>query len=81
MNPGKLPVSFPQSVGTTPVFYNYLKGSRPIDAGEILSNGDLLFGHQVSRFLALFLPGLRVNIYPASMYLALRYPYGALATD
>ncbi|KJA13240.1 glycoside hydrolase family 3 protein [Hypholoma sublateritium FD-334 SS-4] len=48
VNPsGKLPVSFPRSVGTTPVFYNYLKGSRPIDAGQILPNGTLVFGHQV----------------------------------
>jgi beta-glucosidase len=47
VNPsGKLSVSFPRSVGTTPVFYNYLKGSRPISPGEIYPNGTLLFGHQ-----------------------------------
>ncbi|KAI0352431.1 glycoside hydrolase [Trametes cingulata] len=47
VNPsGKLPVSFPRSVGTTPVFYNYLKGSRPIDAGHVLDDGTLVFGHQ-----------------------------------
>ncbi|KAI0640646.1 glycoside hydrolase superfamily [Trametes meyenii] len=47
VNPsGKLPVSFPRSVGTTPVFYNYLKGSRPVDAGQILDDGTLVFGHQ-----------------------------------
>ncbi|KAF8972046.1 glycoside hydrolase family 3 protein [Flammula alnicola] len=47
VNPsGKLPVSFPRAVGTTPVFYNYLKGSRPIDAGQVLDNGQLIFGHQ-----------------------------------
>ncbi|THH32786.1 hypothetical protein EUX98_g1411 [Antrodiella citrinella] len=47
VNPsGKLPVSFPRSVGTTPVFYNYLKGSRPIDPGQVLDNGQLTFGHQ-----------------------------------
>ncbi|KAI8984797.1 glycoside hydrolase superfamily [Trametes punicea] len=47
VNPsGKLPVSFPRSVGTTPVFYNYLKGSRPVDPGQILDNGTLIFGHQ-----------------------------------
>ncbi|KAI0365465.1 glycoside hydrolase [Pilatotrama ljubarskyi] len=47
VNPsGKLPVSFPRSVGTTPVFYNYLKGSRSIDAGRVLDDGTLMFGHQ-----------------------------------
>ncbi|OJT03499.1 Periplasmic beta-glucosidase [Trametes pubescens] len=47
VNPsGKLPVSFPRSVGTTPVFYNYLKGSRPVDAGQVLDDGTLVFGHQ-----------------------------------
>ncbi|KAJ8469471.1 hypothetical protein ONZ51_g8966 [Trametes cubensis] len=59
VNPsGKLPVSFPRSVGTTPVFYNYLKGSRPIDPGQILDDGTLYvlntpvpiwsFGHGLS---------------------------------
>ncbi|KAI0033860.1 glycoside hydrolase family 3 protein [Vararia minispora EC-137] len=43
---GKLPVSFPQSVGTTPVFYDYLKGSRPLDPGTVTDNGTLVFGHQ-----------------------------------
>lgn len=43
---GKLPVSFPQSVGTTPAFYNYLKGARPIDPGMIYPNSTMLFGHQ-----------------------------------
>ena len=43
---GRLPVSFPTSVGTTPAFYNYLKGSRPLDPGHITDNGTLLFGHQ-----------------------------------
>ncbi len=47
---GKLPVSFPRSVGTTPVFYNYIKGSRPLDPGQILDNGALKFAHQV-RFI------------------------------
>ncbi|KIK96990.1 glycoside hydrolase family 3 protein [Paxillus rubicundulus Ve08.2h10] len=47
VNPsGKLPVSFPRSVGTTPVFYNYLKGSRPTDPPMIYSNGTMQFGHQ-----------------------------------
>lgn len=44
---GKLPVSFPRSVGTTPVFYNYIKGSRPLDIGMVLDDGTLKFGHQV----------------------------------
>ncbi|KAJ6579642.1 glycoside hydrolase superfamily [Mycena vulgaris] len=47
VNPsGKLPVSFPRSVGTTPAFYNYLKGSRPLDPGRVLDDGTLMFGHQ-----------------------------------
>ncbi|KAF8169053.1 glycoside hydrolase [Mycena galopus ATCC 62051] len=41
-----LPVSFPRAVGTAPDFYNYLKGSRTIDAGEVLDDGTLVFGHQ-----------------------------------
>ncbi|EGO04166.1 glycoside hydrolase family 3 protein, partial [Serpula lacrymans var. lacrymans S7.3] len=48
---GRLPVSFPRSVGTTPVFYNYLKGSRPVSPGEITPNGTLIFGHQVKELL------------------------------
>ncbi|KAJ3857876.1 glycoside hydrolase family 3 protein [Lentinula lateritia] len=47
VNPsGKLPVSFPRSVGTTPDFYNYLNGMRPVDAGMITDNNTLVFGHQ-----------------------------------
>ncbi|KAJ7210628.1 glycoside hydrolase family 3 protein [Mycena haematopus] len=47
VNPsGKLPVSFPRAVGTTPDFYNYLKGSRTIDPGQVLDDGTLMFGHQ-----------------------------------
>lgn len=53
---GKLPVSFPRSVGTTPVFYNYLKGSRFVDAGQVLDDGSLKFGHQVCRCLFQSLP-------------------------
>ncbi|KAJ7733286.1 glycoside hydrolase [Mycena metata] len=47
VNPsGKLPVSFPRSVGTTPDFYNYLKGSRTVAPGQVLDDGTLMFGHQ-----------------------------------
>ncbi|KAK7053727.1 glycoside hydrolase superfamily [Favolaschia claudopus] len=47
VNPsGKLPVSFPRSVGTTPNFYNYLKAGRPLDPGQVLDDGSLKFGHQ-----------------------------------
>ncbi|KIY48058.1 family 3 glycoside hydrolase [Fistulina hepatica ATCC 64428] len=47
VNPsGKLPISFPREVGTTPSYYNYLKGGRPVNPGEILDNGTLVFGHQ-----------------------------------
>ena len=64
---GKLPVSFPQSVGTTPVFYNYLKGSRPIDAGLVTPNDTLVFGHQVRIFNhceSLILMILAVSLWP-----------------
>ncbi|KZO97094.1 glycoside hydrolase family 3 protein [Calocera viscosa TUFC12733] len=43
---GRLSISVPQSEGTTPAFYNYLKGGRPIDPGYITANGTLVFGHQ-----------------------------------
>jgi beta-glucosidase len=43
---GKLPVSFPRSVGTAPAFYNYWKGARPLDAGRVFDNGTLMFGHE-----------------------------------
>ncbi|OLL25588.1 Periplasmic beta-glucosidase [Neolecta irregularis DAH-3] len=43
---GKLPISLPRSVGTTPAFYNYLKGARPIFPGFIQTDGALNFGHQ-----------------------------------
>ncbi|KAF5391791.1 hypothetical protein D9757_001760 [Collybiopsis confluens] len=49
VNPsGKLPVSFPQSVGTTPDFYNMLNGARPQppDPGTVFDNGTLKFGHE-----------------------------------
>lgn len=46
---GKLPISFPRDVGTLPAYYNYLKGSRPIDAGVVGNDGSLLFGHQVLK--------------------------------
>ena len=50
---GKLPVSFPRNVGTTPVFYNFLKGSRPLDPGLVLDDGTLTFGHQVDSIVCL----------------------------
>lgn len=41
------------TVGTTPGYYNYLKGSRPLDPGMITDNGTLVFGHQVRVALPL----------------------------
>ncbi|KAG8932639.1 hypothetical protein FRC03_011255 [Tulasnella sp. 419] len=47
VNPsGKMPVSAPRDVGTSPAFYNYLKGARPIYPGKILDDGTLIFDHQ-----------------------------------
>ncbi|KAH8830313.1 glycoside hydrolase superfamily [Flagelloscypha sp. PMI_526] len=46
---GVLPISIPRSVGTLPAFYNYLKGSRPIDPGFVGDDGHLVFGHQASN--------------------------------
>ena len=43
---GKLSVSFPYDVGTLPIYYDYLNSGRPTDAGAILPNGTLQFGHQ-----------------------------------
>ena len=47
VNPsGKLSVSFPYDVGTTPIFYDYLNSGRLVDPGMINANGTLVFGHQ-----------------------------------
>jgi beta-glucosidase len=54
---GKLPVSFPRDVGTTPVFYNYLKAARPLDPGRITDNGTLIFGHQARTLPPVALEG------------------------
>ncbi|KAF2017955.1 glycoside hydrolase family 3 protein [Aaosphaeria arxii CBS 175.79] len=43
---GKLSVSFPHDVGTLPIYYDYLNSGRYTEAGEILPNGTLKFGHQ-----------------------------------
>ncbi|KIY63411.1 glycoside hydrolase family 3 protein [Cylindrobasidium torrendii FP15055 ss-10] len=47
VNPsGKLPVSFPTDVGTTPAFYNYWKGARQDgNRGMIGDDGRLIFGY------------------------------------
>lgn len=57
---GKTSVSWPRSIGTAPAFYDYLKGSRPVDwtgPGYIKDDGTLVFGHEVcfnpSRFFAI----------------------------
>ncbi|KXN88324.1 Periplasmic beta-glucosidase [Leucoagaricus sp. SymC.cos] len=48
VNPsGKLSLSVPRDVGTTPAFHNYLKGGRPAsNPGAILDDGTLKFGNQ-----------------------------------
>lgn len=47
INPsGKLAVSFAHDVGTLPIYYDFLNSGRSLDAGAILPNGTLKFGHQ-----------------------------------
>ncbi|KAJ3559630.1 hypothetical protein NP233_g11219 [Leucocoprinus birnbaumii] len=48
VNPsGKLSLSVPRDVGTTPAFHNYLKGGRPAsNPGSMLDDGTLHFGNQ-----------------------------------
>ena len=41
----KLPASFLRSVGTTPVFYNRLKGEWFVDPSEIMEIVMFVFGH------------------------------------
>ncbi|QKX60989.1 uncharacterized protein TRUGW13939_08135 [Talaromyces rugulosus] len=44
---GKLSVSFPRSVGSLPIFYDYLNSGRSIgDSGFITANDTIVFGHQ-----------------------------------
>ena len=43
---GKLSVSFPRSVGTTPIYYDYLNSGRASDdPGYVAENGTMVFGH------------------------------------
>lgn len=43
---GKLSMSFPYDVGTTPSYYDYLNSARYADPGYIEDNGTIVFGHQ-----------------------------------
>lgn len=58
VNPsGKLSLSVPRDVGTTPVFHNYLKGGRPAsNPGLTLDDSTLRFGNQVSPLMLAFSP-------------------------
>ncbi|KAI1343010.1 glycoside hydrolase superfamily [Xylariaceae sp. FL0016] len=43
---GRLSVSFPYDVGTTPIYYDYLNSARASpDPGSVAANGSLTFGH------------------------------------
>ena len=47
VNPsGKLSVGFPFSVGTAPIYYDYLNSGRVTSPGMAYANGSLLFGHE-----------------------------------
>ncbi|KAI0847355.1 glycoside hydrolase family 3 protein [Daldinia vernicosa] len=47
VNPsGKLSVSFPYDIGTTPIYYDYLNSARAYpDPGFVSENGSMKFGH------------------------------------
>ena len=47
INPsGKLPVGIPQSVGTLPIYYDYVNSARAsLEPGYIANNGTIVFGH------------------------------------
>ncbi|KAI0408407.1 glycoside hydrolase family 3 protein [Xylaria palmicola] len=47
VNPsGRLSVSFPHDVGTTPIYYDYLNSARAFpDPGAVYANGTIIFGH------------------------------------
>ncbi|RYP12024.1 hypothetical protein DL767_011530 [Monosporascus sp. MG133] len=47
VNPsGKLPLSFPYHVGTTPIYYDHLNSARAYpDPGKVYENGTMVFGH------------------------------------
>ncbi|KAF2665674.1 glycoside hydrolase [Microthyrium microscopicum] len=47
VNPsGKLSVSIPHDVGTTPIFYDYLNSGRLAKSGEVKADGSVQFGYQ-----------------------------------
>ncbi|KAI1822065.1 glycoside hydrolase superfamily [Xylaria intraflava] len=48
VNPsGRLSVSFPYDIGTTPIYYDYLNSARPSpDPGAVYPNGTIVFGHE-----------------------------------
>ena len=43
---GKLSVGFPESVGTMPVYYDYLNSGRFVAPGKVYPNGSIEFGKQ-----------------------------------
>ncbi|KAI1108140.1 glycoside hydrolase superfamily [Nemania sp. NC0429] len=47
VNPsGRLSVSFPYDVGTTPIYYDYVNSARAFpDPGAVYTNGTIVFGH------------------------------------
>ncbi|KAI1656315.1 glycoside hydrolase family 3 protein [Daldinia decipiens] len=47
VNPsGKLSVSFPYDIGTTPIYYDYLNSARAYpDSGSVSEDGSMKFGH------------------------------------
>lgn len=58
------------------MFYSYIKGSRPVDAGHIGDDGTLAFGHQVSTTLGVVIA--RFVLMDYSMFWIALSRYGAL---
>ncbi|KAI1446090.1 glycoside hydrolase family 3 protein [Annulohypoxylon stygium] len=77
VNPsGKLSVSFPHSVGDTPVYYDYLNSARASpDPGRVGEDGTLVFGHA-------YVLGTPLPLYEFGYGMSYsKFTYGAVTLD